>query len=64
VVLRLTPLVAPIKVTVFPLLSDERLVSRTQGIASELTQAGIFNKVRGRAAVCCLSHHPLRRVAG
>ena len=47
-VLRLTPLVAPIKVTVFPLLSDERLVSRTQGIASELTQAGIFNKARGR----------------
>jgi glycyl-tRNA synthetase len=44
-VLRLKPLVAPIKVTVFPLLSDERLVARTSGIASQLTGAGIFNKV-------------------
>jgi len=44
-VLRLKPLVAPIKVTVFPLLADERLVSRTQRIASDLTAAGIFNKV-------------------
>jgi len=44
-VLRLNPLVAPIKVTVFPLLSDERLVARTQGIAAELTAAGVFNKV-------------------
>ena len=45
-VLRLNPLVAPIKVTVFPLLSDERLVARTQRIASDLTSAGIFNKAR------------------
>jgi glycyl-tRNA synthetase len=44
-VLRLKPLVAPIKVTVFPLLADDRLVSRTQRIASDLTAAGIFNKV-------------------
>ena len=44
-VLRLNPLVAPIKVTVFPLLSDERLTSRTQRIATDLTGAGIFNKV-------------------
>ena len=45
VVLRLTPLVAPIKVTVFPLLNDERLVAQTQVTATELTSAGIFNKV-------------------
>ena len=45
VVLRLSPLVAPIKVSIFPLLSDERLVGRTSGIATELTAAGIFNKV-------------------
>ena len=45
VVLRLTPLVAPIKVSIFPLLSDERLVGRTTAIATELTAAGIFNKV-------------------
>ena len=45
-VLRLTPLVAPIKVTVFPLLGgDERLVARTARFASALTAAGIFNKV-------------------
>jgi glycyl-tRNA synthetase len=44
-VLRLNPLVAPIKVTVFPLLADERLVTRTQRIATDLTAAGIFNKV-------------------
>ena len=44
-VLRLNPLVAPIKVTVFPLLNDERLVAHTQTIATELTAAGIFNKV-------------------
>ena len=44
-VLRLKPLVAPIKVTVFPLLADDRMVSRTQRIASDLTAAGIFNKV-------------------
>ena len=44
-VLRLKPLVAPIKVTVFPLLSDDRLVARTAGIATQLTAAGIFNKV-------------------
>ena len=43
-VLRLTPLVAPIKVTVFPLQSDERLVGRVAGIASALTAAGIYNK--------------------
>lgn len=44
-VLRLTPLVAPIKVTVFPLLADDRLASKAGGIASELTAAGLFNKV-------------------
>jgi glycyl-tRNA synthetase len=44
-VLRLKPLVAPIKVGVFPLLADDRLVARTQKIASDLTAAGIFNKV-------------------
>ena len=56
--LRLNPLVAPIKVTVFPLLADERLVARTQRIATDLTGAGIFNKVRFPPrrffAACCL----------
>ena len=44
-VLRLTPLVAPIKATVFPLQNDERFQSRVQRIATELTAAGIYNKV-------------------
>ena len=44
-VLRLSPLVAPIKVTVFPLLADERLVAHTQRIATSLTAVGLFNKV-------------------
>jgi hypothetical protein len=48
-VLRLNPLVAPIKVTVFPLISNERLVARTQRIATDLTSAGIFNKARSKA---------------
>lgn len=45
-VLRLTPLVAPIKAFVFPLMVDERFAGSVQKIASELTSAGIFNKAR------------------
>lgn len=44
-VLRLPPLVAPIKVTVFPLVADVRLAALAASLAGELTAAGLFNKV-------------------
>lgn len=44
-VLRLNPLVAPIKATVFPLMVDDRFMGPVHKIAQELTSAGIYNKV-------------------
>ena len=40
-VLRLNPLVAPIKAGVFPLVSDERLVKIARDIDNDLRKAGI-----------------------
>lgn len=45
VVLRLNPLVAPIKATVFPLTTDESFSAPVAKIGQELTAAGIYNKV-------------------
>eukprot|EP00271_Cylindrocystis_brebissonii_P010383 TRINITY_DN26558_c0_g1_i1.p1 TRINITY_DN26558_c0_g1~~TRINITY_DN26558_c0_g1_i1.p1 ORF type:complete len:717 (+),score=144.98 TRINITY_DN26558_c0_g1_i1:155-2305(+) len=44
-VFRFTPLVAPIKCTVFPLVSEPRLDALAAEISSALTRAGLANKV-------------------